>query len=86
MLMGQCERLKVIEEKMATEMRPLLELPEARIWIIESLGFMGSNAKSAVPRLIQLLAEEDSRSVGMSIAPGIRLALKRIGVKPPPIR
>jgi hypothetical protein len=74
---------KNVEEKMATGMIPLLEIPGARIWIIESLGFMGSNAKIAVPRLTQLLAEEDCRNVGMSIAPGIRLALKRIGVKPP---
>jgi hypothetical protein len=46
---------KYFDERMATAMIPLMEAPGADIWIIESLGLMGSNARSAVRTSISTL-------------------------------
>jgi hypothetical protein len=75
---------KEINNRTIAEIISLLDLPDARFWVAISLGNLKSRAKIATPRLMQLLVEEDCKYEAVSTADGIRIALTRIGVKPPP--
>jgi hypothetical protein len=75
---------KDINDRTIADIISLLDLPEARFWVAICLGNLKSRAKIAAPRLIKLLAEEDCKYEAVSTADGIRIALTRIGVKPPP--
>jgi hypothetical protein len=75
---------KKVDDKTLTSIIDLLDIPEARYWVAVSLGNLGSRAKVAIPKLQTLLAEEDRRHVSKSAADGIRFALSRMGVTPPP--
>jgi hypothetical protein len=55
-----------------------------RAWVAASLGHLGPRAKLAVPVLLKLLPEVDCLGGGLTSAPAIRLALKRMGETPPP--
>ena len=57
-----------------------------RLWVAASLGNLGPRAKSAVPKLLQLLHEVEAGCPmvrGLSSSGAIRLALERIGETPP---
>jgi beta-phosphoglucomutase-like phosphatase (HAD superfamily) len=75
---------KTVDDKTIASMIDLLDMPDARYWVAVSLGNLGSRAKVAIPKLQTLLAEEDGRHVSKSAADGIRFALSRMGVTPPP--
>jgi len=75
---------KDIDDKTITDLVSLLDLREARYWVAVSLGNLGSRAKTAIPKLQQVLAEEDCLRVSKSAAGAIRHALAQMGVKPPP--
>jgi len=64
----------------------LLETEEdsVRAWVAASLGHLGLRAKVAVPKLLKLLPEVDGLRGSLTSAPFIRVALKRMGEKPPP--
>lgn len=64
----------------------LLDLPEARYWVAVSLGNVGPRARMAIPELKEILAEEDCLKESKSAAGGIRYALTKMGVKPPPAK
>ena len=82
---------KNIDEKTLDDMLELLNIPEIRIEISASFRFLKSRAKKAVPRLIQVLNEEECErnyvdlffSTGYSAADVIRSSLKQIGIKKP---
>ena len=75
-----------VDETTVTEMVSLLDTQEesVRAWVAASLGNLGPRAKVAVPRLLKLLSEVDCLRGSLTSAPFIRLALERIGEKPPP--
>ncbi len=75
---------KKVDDKTLAAIIDLLDIPDARYWVAVSLGNLGSRAKVAIPKLQALLAEEDRRKVEKSDADGIRFALSRMGVTPPP--
>ena len=77
-----------IDDTTLAEMVSLLETKEdsVRAWVAASLGHLGSRAKVAVPRLQKLLPEVDCLRGSLTSAPFIRVALKRMGEKPPPPR
>jgi len=76
---------KKVDDKTIADMVSLLDLPPGRYWVAVSLGNLGRRAKVAVPKLLEFLPEEDCAHVDKSAAGGIRYALKRMGVKPPPV-
>jgi len=75
-----------VDETTLTEMVSLLDTREdsVRAWVAASLGHLGPRAKVAVPRLLKLLPEVDCLRGSLTSAPFIRIALKRLGEKPPP--
>jgi|WetSurMetagenome_2_1015567.scaffolds.fasta_scaffold854574_1 hypothetical protein len=74
-----------IDDKMITDLISLLDLPAARLGIVGGLGHLGPRAKKAVPKLLQILKEEDfCYPQSVSLADVIRSALLKIGVTPPP--
>ena len=76
-----------VDDTTLTEMVSLLDTQEdsVRAWVAASLGNLGRRAKvAAVPRLLKLLAEVDCLSGSLTSAPFIRVALERMGEKPPP--
>lgn len=68
------------------DMISLLNSPDdgVRGWVAAALGFQGPRAKAAVPKLLALLPAADCLQADVTSAGAIRLALKRIGVHPPP--
>jgi hypothetical protein len=75
---------KKVDDKAIADMVSLLDLPVGRYWVAVSLGNLGRRAKVAVPKLLELLPEEDCAHVDRSASGGIRWALKKMGIKPPP--
>ena len=75
-----------VDDTTLTEMISLLDTEEdsVRFWVAAALGHLGARAKPAVPRLLKLLPEVDCLQGSLTSAPAIRVALKRIGEKPPP--
>jgi len=73
-----------IDDKTVADLVSLLDLPVGRYWVAVSLGNLGTRAKTAIPKLQQILAEEDCLQVSKSAAEGIRFALTQMGVTPPP--
>ncbi|MGH2509585.1 MAG: hypothetical protein ACRDHZ_19585 [Ktedonobacteraceae bacterium] len=55
-----------------------------RYWGAVAIGNLGPHAKVAVPKLLKTLSKVDCLNGVITSADGIRYALKRIGVKPPP--
>ena len=75
-----------VDETTLAEMISLLDTQEdsVRAWVAASLGHLGPRAKAAVPRLLKLLPEVDCLRGSLTSAPFIRVALKRMGYRPPP--
>ena len=75
-----------VDDATLAEMVSLLDTKEdaVRAWVAGSLGNLGRRAKVAVPRLLKLLPEVDCLRGSLTSAPFIRVALKRMGEKPPP--
>ena len=73
-----------LDDKTISDMVSLLDLYVGRYWVAVSLGNVGLRARKAIPKLEELLAEEECRHVSKSAAGGIRYALTRMGVAPLP--
>jgi hypothetical protein len=75
-----------VDEKTLGDLVSLLETSEdsVRAWVAASLGNLGPRARRAVPKLLSILPEVDCLQGDLSSAPFIRVALTRMGVKPPP--
>jgi hypothetical protein len=74
---------KDIDDKIIANMIPFLDKGADRYWVAVSLGNLGRRARIAVPKLYQILVEEECHPMGLTSTSAIRGALERIGVKPP---
>jgi len=77
---------KEVTEALVTNLTSLLDSPDdsVRYWVATALGNIGPAAKSAVPKLEKMLPEADCINGAITSASGIRYALIKMGVKPPP--
>jgi hypothetical protein len=64
----------------------LLDMPDdvVRMWVAGALGDIGPRAKVAVPKLLSILAEGECMDLDLSSASTIPVALRKMGVTPPP--
>jgi len=85
--LGPEETAPEVDVKILHDLSSLLDTTNdnVRLWVATSLGFFGTRAQFAVPKLLTILHEVDCASLrGMNSAGAIRIALKRInGVSPP---
>jgi hypothetical protein len=85
--LGPGDTAPEVDGKIVLDLASLLDTTNdnVRLWVATSLGFFGSRAKFAVPKLLTILHEVDCASLrGMNSAGAIRIALTRInGVSPP---
>ena len=77
---------KQIDDKTVFDIVSLLDTSEdsVRYWVARSLGNLGPRAKVAIPKLRTVLAQVDCLRASKTSAEGIRLALRQMGVTPPP--
>ena len=75
-----------VSDKTLSDLISLVDSPEdsVRAGVAAALGYLGSRAKPAVPKLLELLPKVDCLQGAVTSADAIRLALTRIGVTPPP--
>lgn len=76
-----------IDDKTLKNLTSLLNEPEdsVRFWVTVSIGNLGPRAKEAVPALLKDIREMDCTLGEVTSAGSARVALKRIGVAPPPL-
>jgi hypothetical protein len=55
-----------------------------QMWVAAALGDIGPRAKASVPKLLSILAVSDCKMWDISSAASIPVALKKMGVTPPP--
>jgi HEAT repeat protein len=79
-------RASGVDAAAITEIVSLLDSSEefVRGNVAATLGNVGPRAKVAVPKLLELLADEDCLASDISSAEAIRYALKRLGARLPP--
>lgn len=79
---------KKVDDKTLRDLVSLLNTPDdsVRMWVAGALGFLGPRAKAAAPALLRVIRETKCPlvSTGVTAADAARVALKRIGVEPPP--
>jgi len=77
---------KEVTEALVTDITSLLDSPDdsVRYWVATALGNLGPVAKAAVPKLEKMLPEADCINGAITSASGIRYALFKMGIKPPP--
>ncbi len=77
---------KEVTETLLTDLTSLLDSPDdsVRYWVAMALGNLGPAAKAAVPKLEEILPKADCLNGAITSAGGIRYALIKMGIKPPP--
>lgn len=78
---------KKVDDKTLDDMVSLLDTSNdfVRFWVAAALGHLGPRARVAVPALLKVIHETDCLELKeMTSAGAARVALKRIGVTPPP--
>lgn len=77
---------KEVTEALVTDLTSLLDSPDdsVRFWVAMALGNLGPAAKAAVPKLEDILPKADCINGAITSASGIRYALIKMGIKPPP--
>ena len=77
---------KEVTQSLVIDIMSLLDSSDdsVRYWVARALGNIGPSAKAAIPKLEELLPEADCMNGSITSASGIRYALIRMGVKPPP--
>ena len=89
------ERLAALTQKtsgeevtvaLVTDITSLLDSPDdsVRYWVATALGNLGPAAKAAIPKLLEMLPKADCINGAITSASGIRYALIKMGIKPPP--
>jgi hypothetical protein len=75
-----------VDDKTFADLVSLMDSPDdsVRGGVAAALGFLGERAKPAIPKLLEILPKVDCLNGAMTSADAIRLALKRMGVTPPP--
>jgi hypothetical protein len=79
---------KEVTETLVTDLTSLIDSPDdsVRYWVATALGNLGPAAKAAVPKLEGMLPKADCINGAITSASGIRYALVKMGIKPPPPR
>lgn len=77
---------KEVTDALVTDLTSLLDSPDdsVRYWVAIALGNLGPAAKSAAPKLEEMLPKAACRSGVITSASGIRYALIKMGLKLPP--
>ena len=77
---------KEVTDALVTELTSLLDSPDdsVRYWVATALRNVGPAAKAAVPKLQEMLPTADCINGAITSASGIRYALIKMGIKPPP--
>jgi hypothetical protein len=78
---------KKIDDKTLGDLVSLLDTSNdfVRAWVAAALRHLGPRAKGAVPALLKVMHETDCLELReMTSAGAVRVALRRIGVTPPP--
>jgi HEAT repeat protein len=77
---------KEVTEALVIDITSLLDCPDdsVRYWVATALGNLGPAAKAAVPKLEEMLPNADCINGAITSASGIRYALIKMGIKPPP--
>ena len=77
---------KEVTEALVTDITSLLDSPDdsVRYWVATALGNLGPAAKAAAPKLQEMLPKVDCINGAITSASGIRYALIKMGIKPPP--
>jgi HEAT repeat protein len=75
-----------VTEALVTDITSLLDSPDdsVRYWVATALGNLGPAAKAAVHKLEEMLPKADCINGAIISANGIRYALIKMGIKPPP--
>jgi HEAT repeat protein len=75
-----------VTEALVTDITSLLDSLDdsVRYWVAVALGNLGPAAKAAVPKLEEMLPKADCINGAITSASGIRYALIKMGIKPPP--
>jgi len=75
-----------VTEAVVKDIMSLLDSPNDSVhyWVAISLGNLGPVAKAAVPKLEEMLPKADCINGAITSASGIRYALIKMGIKPPP--
>jgi hypothetical protein len=75
-----------IDDKTFSDLLILMDSSDdpVRAYVAAALGFLGERAKPAAPKLLEILPKVDCLGGAVTSADAIRLALKRMGVTPPP--
>lgn len=78
---------KEVTNALVTDIMPLLDSPDdsVRYWVATALGNLGPSAKAAIPKLEKMLPKADCINGTITSASGIRYALIKMGIKPPPL-
>lgn len=76
-----------VDDKTFAELVSLMDSPDdsVRGLVAAAIGFLGTRAKPAIPKLLEVLNKVDCRDGAVTSANSIRQALKRMGVTPPPL-
>jgi HEAT repeat protein len=77
---------KKATDALVTDITSLLDSPDdsVRYWVARALGNLGPAAKAAIPKLEEMLPRADCINGAITSASGIRYALIKMGIKPPP--
>lgn len=77
---------KEVTEALVSDITSLLDSPDdsVRYWVATALGNLGPVAKAAIPKLEEMLPKADCINGAITSASGIRYALIKMGIKPPP--
>ncbi len=79
---------KKVDDKTLRDLVTLLDIPDGSVrgWVAGALGNLGPRAKMAVPALLRVIREAGCPKIatGVRSSDAARVALKRIGVTPPP--
>lgn len=75
-----------VSDETVRSMISLLDVPDdgVRLWVAAALGDIGPRAKIAAPKLLSILAEVECKHLDFSSEATIPIALRRMGVTPPP--
>lgn len=77
---------KQVDYKTLTDLTSLLDITDdsVRGWVAGALGYLGPRARAAAPALLKVIRDTDCELTDLTPASAARVALKRMGVKPPP--
>lgn len=75
-----------VTHTLVSDITSLLDSPDdsVRYWVATALGNLGPAAKAAAPKLEAMLPKADCINGAITSASGIRYALIKMGIKPPP--